>query len=57
LKPLKFLGLKWDGTTFSAETRNGSKLVYDKASLLDAIEQGYLRGGRTSAATRMKGDT
>jgi hypothetical protein len=55
--PLKFLGLVWDGEVLSAATRNGSKLIYDKASLLEAIEQGYIRGGRNSAANRMKGDT
>jgi len=42
LKPLKFLGLEYDGVTnqLRANTRKGSKLVYDKASLLEAIEGG-----------------
>jgi hypothetical protein len=29
LKPLKFLGLTWDGSSLRAETRKGSKLVAD----------------------------
>jgi hypothetical protein len=42
LKPLKFLGLSYDGEIWKAETRKGSHLIYDKESLLEAIEGGYL---------------
>jgi hypothetical protein len=37
LKPLKFLGLTYDGNTdtLTASTRNGSTLVYNKAELLE----------------------
>lgn len=41
LKPLKFLGLEFDGnkSELSANTRKGSKLLYDKDSLLELIEE------------------
>lgn len=58
LKPLKFLGLEYDGCTLKANTRNGSRLIYDKASLLEAIDQGYLTGGRgTSNGRRTRRNT
>jgi len=37
LKPLKFLGLEYDGDTLKAATRKGSKLVFDKQKLVDEI--------------------
>lgn len=56
LKPLKFLGLEYDGDKdlLRASTRNGSTLEYDKASLLEAIEAGYFPhlDGYTKHTTR-----
>lgn len=37
LKPLKFLGLEFDGTTLKAKTRKGSELEFDKEELIDAV--------------------
>jgi len=39
LRPLKFLGLKYDGRTnqLRAATRNGSELIYDKEKLIQAL--------------------
>lgn len=36
--------MEYDGEKdqLRANTRNGSKLIYDKASLLEALESGYL---------------
>jgi hypothetical protein len=34
LKPLKFLGLEFDGQTLKAKTRKGSELVFDKHNLV-----------------------
>jgi len=39
LKPLKFLGLEFDGKTLSASTRKGSKLIFDKEDLVKALEE------------------
>lgn len=39
---LKFLGLIYEDEVLKASTRKGSKLIYDKESMLEAIEQGYL---------------
>jgi len=39
MKPLKFLGLEFDGETLSANTRNGSKLVFDKEDLVNALKE------------------
>lgn len=56
LKPLKFLGLEYDGekNELRASTRKGSKLIYDKASLLEALEEGYYNIGGTSAGKPAK---
>jgi hypothetical protein len=37
MKPLKFLGLEYDGKTLKANTRKGSKLVFDKEDLVIAL--------------------
>jgi len=34
LKPLKFLGLEFDGQTLKAKTRKGSELIFDKHNLV-----------------------
>jgi len=39
MKTLKFLGLEFDGKTLSANTRKGSKLVFDKEDLVDALKE------------------
>jgi len=39
MKALKFLGLEFDGKTLSANTRKGSKLVFDKEDLVKALEE------------------
>jgi len=44
LRKLKFLGLVYDGNknTWRADTRKGSKLLFDKYSLLEAQEEGFM---------------
>lgn len=37
VKPLKFLGLEFDGEKLRAATRGGANLVYDKAALVEAL--------------------
>jgi hypothetical protein len=41
LRPLKFLGLEYDGKKdeFRANTRKGSKLIYDKDELLELVNE------------------
>jgi len=36
LKPLKFLGMEFNGTTLTSKTRGGSELLYDKDDLIMA---------------------
>lgn len=40
LKPLKFLGLTYDGNLdkLMGSTRNGSTLIYDKEELVSALQ-------------------
>lgn len=37
IKPLKFLGLEFDGENLRANTRKGSTLIMDKNDLLEAL--------------------
>lgn len=37
IKPLKFLGMEFDGESFRASTRKGASLVYDKAGLVRCV--------------------
>lgn len=37
LKPLKFLGMQFDGVSFRAATRKGATLLYDKAELVKYV--------------------
>lgn len=37
MKPLKFLGLEFDGVTLKANTRKGSNLIFDKEELVSAL--------------------
>jgi len=39
MKALKFLGLEFDGKTLTANTRKGSKLIFDKEDLVDALKE------------------
>jgi hypothetical protein len=43
LKPLKFLGLEYDGeqNKLRAKTRNGSELLFDKEDLVSAYRTHY----------------
>jgi hypothetical protein len=54
IRPLKFLGLEYNGNTgtLMANTRNGSKLVYDKNQLIKLIEDRELVSGNSQGRTR-----
>lgn len=39
MKVLKFLGLEFDGETLKASTRKGSKLIFDKEDLIEALRE------------------
>jgi hypothetical protein len=39
MKALKFLGLEFDGKTLTANTRKGSKLIFDKEDLVVALRE------------------
>jgi len=47
LKPLKFLGIEYNGETnkLRARTRKGSSLLYDKEALIDAVNKGEVHIG------------
>lgn len=38
MKVLKFLGLEFDGEILKASTRKGSKLIFDKEDLIEALK-------------------
>lgn len=50
LKPLKFLGMQFDGVAFRAATRKGATLLYDKAGLVS-----YLSGSSVKPTQSLLG--
>lgn len=56
LKSLDFLGLSYDGIKdeLRANTRNGSRLIYDKQSLIEAAEGGYVESKTSESPTGNK---
>jgi hypothetical protein len=48
--PMKFLGIKWWEGKLTADTRKGSKLEYDKESLLEAMASGHIKRWYTGKA-------
>lgn len=53
LRPLKFLGMVFDGESFRAATRKGAKLLYDKYELVSQYESGVL--ARNVSVTSLSG--